>query len=887
MQLQENNNEFNPADAVASYDELCATYGKELVDTELEIEQQSQFAGTLRAMKALNNDKVHTGGSKIFLETAVPILSKAVSDWVTTVNSATTGGRHYTAAKLLPVANADAIAYITLCSILKEFLSPLHYYKGGVPLVGIAHIIAKNVEDELRFQRIFSVLSKSEKRLKEAQLNHRIGVIYKAAYLRSLENSKILLGDLEVWQKWDQSQRLAVGIKLIELAISSLGVGDLVLTHETNKKHANYILVLNDKLLKEIEAKNNLISKCAFIKKPMVIPPKPWTEPFDGGYYINLKRPEPFVKLPNILTKRLYSDVDMPNVYNAVNIIQSTPWKINVKILDIANEISTWQNPPEALDFPSLKPAEPPIRPSDADEDPEVQLKWRHEMLRYYQLDNSRKGKRLSINALISLAEEYKKYSKIYFPCNIDFRGRIYALTVLNPQGSDFCKSLLLFADGKAVGKTGAKWLAFHGANCFGLDKQPLKDRFAWATSNEALIRKIAENPLENLEWTETDSPWEFLAWCFEWVGYLEQGESFVSCIPIAFDGSCSGLQHYSAMLRDPVGGKAVNLVPCDTVQDIYSIVSDIVKQQAENDFKNGTEDTEELKNNKIFIRYGTKHLAKDWLDYGITRKVTKRSVMTLTYGSKQYGFKNQLLEDIIYPYKAKNPNGYFQRPNAAAMYMAKLIWDAVNTVVKKPLEAMTWLQETSGLLAAQEMNGKPIPSTWVTPAGFPVQQAYTKTTRKAVKLLLNKGIMIKDPLNKKEHKNNINEKTQIFLNICKNEPFSLNSRKQRQGIAPNFVHSMDASHLMLTILACKDKGLTSFATIHDSYGTTAADAEVLYHTVREVFAKTYLEHNVLQEIYEQTKSQLPIEARDQLEPPPSQGDLDLTQITNSKYAFS
>ena len=39
--------------------------------------------------------------------------------------------------------------------------------------------------------------------------------------------------------------------------------------------------------------------------------------------------------------------------------------------------------------------------------------------------------------------------------------------------------------------------------------------------------------------------------------------------------------------------------------------------------------------------------LAQWWLDFGITRKHTKRNCMTFPYGSKQRGFSDQILEDI------------------------------------------------------------------------------------------------------------------------------------------------------------------------------------------------------------------------------------------------
>ena len=108
----------------------------------------------------------------------------------------------------------------------------------------------------------------------------------------------------------------------------------------------------------------------------------------------------------------------------------------------------------------------------------------------------------------------------------------------------------------------------------------------------------------------------------------MEQGTDYVSHIPVAFDGSCSGIQHFSAMLKDEIGGTAVNLVPDDKVHDIYGIVAEHVKQAVMKDAAEGTED--ELKtaeDGTEYVSKGTKALANEWLAYGITRKVTKRSV--------------------------------------------------------------------------------------------------------------------------------------------------------------------------------------------------------------------------------------------------------------------
>src|SRR3546814_14260161 len=55
-----------------------------------------------------------------------------------------------------------------------------------------------------------------------------------------------------------------------------------------------------------------------------------------------------------------------------------------------------------------------------------------------------------------------------------------------------------------------------------------------------------------------------------------------VSRIPVALDGSCSGLQHFSAMLRDEEGGAAVNLLPAERPQDVYKRVAVRAQEMAD-----------------------------------------------------------------------------------------------------------------------------------------------------------------------------------------------------------------------------------------------------------------------------------------------------------------
>jgi DNA-directed RNA polymerase len=123
-----------------------------------------------------------------------------------------------------------------------------------------------------------------------------------------------------------------------------------------------------------------------------------------------------------------------------------------------------------------------------------------------------------------------------------------------------------------------------HGANLFGYDKAALAERIDWVSERQELIARTAHDPFADRWWTEADKPWSFLSWVMEYGAYLDGGDGFVSTLPVSVDGSCNGLQHFSAMLRDPVGGAAVNLVPSDRPSDIYQRVADVVIEKLQRD---------------------------------------------------------------------------------------------------------------------------------------------------------------------------------------------------------------------------------------------------------------------------------------------------------------
>ena len=863
-----------------NYDDMCLKYGKYRVDREIDLELESKDnaynAFMSKRNKAISdNNLANIGTTKVLLSETIPAMVKGLDAWFAKVNNGKCGKRHR-AASLANTLKSEEIAFIVSKTILSNTM-----YRIG--LTNLSVKIGEAIEDEVRFNTILASMSPKEVQSFKVGMNKRIAFQFKKRYAIQKEKHLADEGRVQLWNKWSPSDKFNVGMKMVELFALSTSLIHIVKVFVNG--NIKYFVELDADVAKYVDYQDNYLADLMMEHRPMVIPPKPWTNPFDGGYYINLKKPLQLVRMSAKDCDALYSDVDMPTVYKAVNAIQDTAWHINNRVLEVANAVCSWEHIPEALEMPTANPAEPPVRPIEADTNKDVQREWRQAMTSYYQEDNKRKAKRILVNCILKLANDFKDDEAIYFPHNLDFRGRVYPVTLIHPQGNDFMKSMLEFSEGVELGKDGYTWLAFQGANMWGLDKKPIEERIAWVYENSDMIISIAEKPLDNLQWTEADSPWEFLAFCFEWNDYLKIGESFKSKLAVAFDGSCSGLQHFSAMLRDEVGGEAVNLKPDDHVHDIYGIVAEKVKELLKKDMQEGTDDTiEATEDGSSYLKKGTKSLAKERLDHGVSRSVTKRPTMTLCYGASKFGFADQILEDTVYPALAHNPLS-FSKPSQASRYMAGLIWDSLKGVVVKAVEAMEWLQTASGLLAKDKnIEGKNLPTTWITPAGFPVKQKYPKVRVKRLNTVLSGSIKIFDTTS-----GSTEEATDgSVLRLAFAEPTDeIDSRKQKQGIAPNFVHSMDASHLMLTVCACVDKGVNAFAMIHDSYGVPAGYGSIMFTTVREVFVSTYTENDVLQDLHDHICNLLSPKMLKDLPEVPTKGDLDLDCAKESMYAFS
>ena len=539
-------------------------------------------------------------------------------------------------------------------------------------------------------------------------------------------------------------------------------------------------------------------------------------------------------------------DRDLSLEYQCVNALQRTPWRINEFVVDTLRQCwdsgQSWEGlpPRDNLALPKYPFSKEPKYLND--EETAVFKAFKSERNKIHSYNNKSMSKRIQVERTIQLAEQYKDIEKMWYVWQLDFRGRKYPVeSFLSPQNADYSKALLEFANPATItNDEEARWLAIHGANVFGVDKVSLEDREMWAYMNVDNAVDVYNDPLTNRWWQEADKPWQALAWCYEWALYSNArqfGEHFETHLPCASDGSCNGLQHLSAMLRDLEGGKAVNLTPHATPQDIYT---DVAKRTTE-----------------LLQQEGTT-LASELLNIGVCRKICKRPVMIVPYSGTQHSCRDYILEALEEKCKGNNPWGDdFWQP---ATYLAKFVWKAINEVIVSAHKVMDYIKSIAKLYSKQ---GRPF--EWETPTGLLVRQSYSNTKKLRIWTHLS-GSTVK-------------------LNYRQPLEKTVDSRKSVSGASPNFTHSLDAAALTFTVDKCLKEGITDFAMVHDSYGTHSPNMVKLNDKLREAFVEMYRDNDVLQNLYDSAVSTL-TEGTEIPEPPP-RGTLNIEEVLQSDYFFA
>jgi len=813
---------------------------------QIELEEHMSNAGLERYQRQAQREREHQRGyntksGKMLLHAVLEPATQYLTEWLETP----VRGRPHVSITFLKQIKPELAVFIASRLLIDAVMTQDR-------LISVCERIGSQVEDEIKYAHFLA-----NGKLRDGS---DVGPYWKRVHedikSKRLQDYDLIKRQLDValdlhditWSAWSERERLRVGEKLVDVISNST---DLVQVLNLRNGRKSSLVVHPGPGITEMIGEYDLrMGLLAPVHLPCLIPPKPWTKPFGGGYHGQRIRRLTLVKTRS----RSYLDdlggVEMPAVYKSINALQDTAWSVNPSVLEVVQDLK--EHGFGCAGLPDREDLEIPPYPDKSHPDFErVEKEWRRDARQIHEFNAVNLSKRLGTERIVNVAEDFMEYEEFYFPYQLDFRGRVYPVASdLQPQGCDLSRGLLQFSEAKAIEHPEqARWLAIHGANCFGVDKVSMEERVDWVEEHEELILGVATDPLDTRWWQEADKPFQFLAWCFDWAGLLSDGYGYESKLPIQMDGTCNGLQIFSLLLRDAVGGQGVNLVPCEDPQDIYQQVADETTEILRKVLRESPASDEGV-------------WAERWLQLGVDRKLCKRPVMTLPYGVTRFSIRSFVFDVVKERSEGSKETIFGTHPETreACNWMGDQIWEAIGRVVIAAREAMDWLQSLARLA-----NDHTKPVSWMTPSGLPIIQSYRKHRSKRLDLHIGESM----------HRARISEVTS-----------TLDKKRQANGIAPNYVHSLDGAALALTICHALDYGVTSFSMVHDSYGTHAADSPVLADSLREVFVEMFDGKDLLGDLQQSIQDSVPGVDLD-LPPRPAFGDLVVSEVLESEYFFA
>ena len=641
--------------------------------------------------------------------------------------------------------------------------------------------------------------------------------------------------------KFTRKQKEDFGHHMLRIAEAS-GIIELknIRTYGSQGWKEKVLVSFSESILKDLDsAHSDMITKAAMIYRPMICPPIPHSVDSSGGHLLSYVRKPVVQRFRDVFedeekAKKQIGSLPSQTVIDGLNALMHTEWSINTKVYEVMDQLfknNTKDGNLPAYDFAAFDFGEK--YPEDGTKEERVSWKARKEEA--YALWYKEEHLRSRMLVRLKLAKDFiTKHKFFYHVYTCDFRGRAYtACELLSPQSCDFDKALIMFATPIPQTKKGLYWLKVHIANLFDQDKITFDERIQWVDSNIKMLKQIHDNPYDTRSlWCsdkkKKNTTFQRLAAIFE----LFRTDGMTQ-LPIQMDGSCNGIQHWAAICKDTAIGKMVNLLDTGKPQDVYAFIADrctnmMLEDKKINDWCN------------VFL---------DHWEGEIPRSVLKRAVMTDPYGVTFYGIRKYCRSDGHLDWVGK------EKLSASVMELATYIDKALKGCLESANNGKKWLKDVADIASNLGKNLE-----WTTPCGFRVVHQYNEIrTRRSVAKLFNM---------KELHFGNADLTT-------------IDAESVNNSISPNYIHSLDASHMWCVIAALLKQNINELSFVHDSYGTYAPYIEELRTITTLEFYEMY-KHDQLQMLKESLEDLLRVTLPDV----PAQGDLDIALVKQSPYFF-
>lgn len=651
---------------------------------------------------------------------------------------------------------------------------------------------------------------------------------------------------------------LRLSSKLIEI-MSSCGMLEI-------KVHTSYdsslvILTLTNELEKLLKNRNP-IAVLPF-NLPMIVAPKEYSKQQLGGYLLNgVEYDENLIGLkmsygiPSVI-------VDKNIIFNSLNNMMRTPFKINKDLLNYLLKYNHIHNLLISSDY---------IHQFANVRRTKIQEREYQKFLNHKVLEKH----------IILIAHIFSNVSEIYFPLRLDQRGRLYPTTAyFHYQSSELAKALILFARPDIIKRTdryAIEYLKAYGATCFGngLNRKAYTKRLQWVENNWNKIIEFENSDLVN----KADEKYLFLSFCFEmrrFNNFLnnENIHEFKTYLPIQLDGTCNGFQHLALLSNETKIFDTLNLGESKKSKDpadFYSHIVDILGVHLEYKKINSIlekDKLEDLESKKMLNlplteeeylesqkRIEQINILQDkiksierLLVLGINRSTIKPVIMNKPYNATDRTLVAYVRELLDYAYTEKKlelddkGNQVYDEQGEAKVIATgwyKLDKESNNCVNYKDLELLVksideiiYIKYPKIKLLTKYfhdigiiLNKLNLPIIWRLPHGLMISQKYMM-----------------------QHTLKINPFAYLSntLSLTITDKIKMDKNKQLLAFIPNLVHSLDAATLTLlysslakTINSDGINSYLNFYSVHDCYGVTAKYVDLLIETLRTVYIQLY-----------------------------------------------
>jgi len=186
---------------------------------------------------------------------------------------------------------------------------------------------------------------------------------------------------------------------------------------------------------------------------PMIYKPLKWKNLNIGSHYLRFT-PLAKIERGNKDSAEAFNISNTSKVMKVLDNLGNVKWRINKQVLDVVEFLwasggSKAQIPKRFNDHVLTKELLNNITPKE-----------KYQLLKLAQENADNHSKRSDFLIKLSIARDFAGISEIYYPHNIDYRGRAYPISPhLNHLGADLSRGLLEYAESKPLGKNGLKWM--------------------------------------------------------------------------------------------------------------------------------------------------------------------------------------------------------------------------------------------------------------------------------------------------------------------------------------------------------------------------------------------------------------------------------------------